>query len=188
MNNKLNAVVRTGGKKCETKRLRRDGKIPAVIYSRGQAGEMVSVETSEFQAIMRTVETGGLPTMIFHLATDKNTIRPVIVKGIQYNVTNYSVIHIDFEELHDDVAVKVKVPIDCVGAAESPGGKLGGSLRQVMRHVKVRCLPKDIPTRFQLDVREMGIQQSIRLKSLSIPNGIKPVDSLEEIAAVMTKR
>jgi large subunit ribosomal protein L25 len=188
MSTKLKIATRVGNKKAEIKRLRREGQIPAVIYSQGKEGEVVSVDASEFAAILRTVEQGGLPTTIFHLAADKGKERRAIIKGIQYHVTTYAVIHIDFEELHDDVMVKVKVPLDCVGAAESAGAKLGGSLRQVMRHMKVRCLPKNIPTRLQLDVRELGIQQSIRLKSLTIPEGVNPIDSLEEIAAVMTKR
>ena len=129
-----------------------------------------------------------MPTSVFTLVDDKGKERKAIIKDIQYNVTNYQVIHLDFEELLDDIKVNIKVPIEFIGAAESPGVKLGGVVRQVIRHLKVRCLPKDIPTYFLLDVKDLGPRQSKRLKDLNIPQTIRPLADLNEVALVIVKR
>ena len=85
-----------------------------------------------------------------------------IVKDIQYNVASYDVEHIDFLLLSDDQIVTVNVPIQILGVAECPGIKLGGTFRQVIRTLKVSCLPKDIPSEFQIDIHDLNIAQSKR--------------------------
>jgi large subunit ribosomal protein L25 len=185
---KLKVVPRSTEKKRETKRLQRAGSIPAVKYTRGAAGTPIAVEASEFDALLRGIAPGRLSTTVFSLADDKGKEFSAIVKDIQYNVTNYAVTHLDFEELTPDVAVDVKVPIECVGQSESVGVKLGGIFRQVIRYIKVRCLPKDIPTYFELDVRDLAVGQSKRLKDLPIPKTVRPLADLNEVAIVIAKR
>ena len=92
------------------------------------------------------------------------------------------------EELLDQVPVKVKVPVNCIGVADCPGIKLGGFLRQVARYVKVECLPKLIPAEFIVDVKDLGIRQTKRLKDLSLPSGVKALESPEEVLVVIAKR
>lgn len=185
---KLKVHKREGANKGGNNRLRREGKIPAVIYSQGKPGENISIEKEEFSAVLRTIESGSLPATVFTLIDSKGHERRALVKGIQYHVTTYDVIHLDFEELHAHVPVKLKVPIDCTGVAECEGIKQGGALRPLIRHMRVRCLPKDIPSRFNVNVANLGIKQSLRLKSISIPEGVKPLDSLEDIVATISKR
>lgn len=185
---KLKAFKRNAEKKCSVKKLRREGKIPAIIYKKGSAGEELSVDNQMFTSAIRNVRAGQLPTTVFLLQDEKGKEREVIVKEIQYNVTNYDVIHLDFEELVDNIPVNVKVPIECVGIADCPGIKLGGVLRQVIRHLKVRCLPKDIPTSFIVDISTLGISDVIRLSGLDIPNTIRPLINLNEVAVAIVKR
>lgn len=183
----LQVVSRQAKSKSEVTKLRREGFIPAVLYVRGKEGETVAIKSSEFNAFLRNVKPGHLPTTIFTLS-DGQTKRRVIVKDIQYNIINYSVTHLDFEELVNDLQVNVKVPIECIGTADCPGTKLGGVLRQVIRHMRVRCLPKDIPAYFELDISDLGLKQSKRLKNLQMPNTVRPLMNLEEVAAVIVKR
>jgi len=112
----------------------------------------------------------------------------VILKEIQYEPTTYDVIHLDFIELFEDHKINVKVPIECVGAAECPGVKLGGVLRQVIRSFPVSCLPKDMPEVFQMDVRTMGMRDSRRLSDLEIPETVRPLVDLHEVAVAIVKR
>ncbi len=112
----------------------------------------------------------------------------MILKDIQYDPTNYSIIHLDFEELLDDVPVNVKVPIECTGVVDCTGVKLGGILRQVIRHLRVRCLPKDMPSFFQVDVKAMGIMDVKRLADLNIPQTVRPLADMNEVAVVIAKR
>lgn len=185
---KLQVTPRKANKKSEVNKLRREGFIPAVLYVKGKEGEVFSLNSTEFNAFLRSIQPGHLPTSVFTLVDSKGHERRVIIKDIQYNITTYEVIHLDFEELVKDQKINVKVPIECIGQAECMGIKLGGVLRQVIRHVKVRCLPKDLPSFFQLDIRELAMQQSKRLSDLQIPEGVRPLADLNEVAAVIVKR
>ncbi len=186
---KLNVTKRTAGKKSESKQLRRAGQIPAIIYMRGkEAADNIVLKNSEFDAVMRQIQPGRLSTQIFTLIDETGKEHRVLLKEIQYHVTNYSVIHLDFEELANDVPVNVKVPIECTGIVDCIGIKLGGVLRQVIRYLKVRCLPKDIPNAFILDIRTMGQRETRRLKDLDIPQSIRPLADLNEVAVAIVKR
>lgn len=185
---KLQMQTRATGKKSAINATRREGNIPAVIYVQGQAGETIAVKQSEFMAALRQVQPGHLPSMVFSLTGGKGKERRVIVKDIQYHPTTYNVLHLDFEELHDDVKVNVKVPIECVGVVDCIGIKLGGVLRQVIRHLSVRCLPRDIPTMIEVDIRQMNLGDSKRLSDLDIPAKVRPLADLNEIAIIIGRR
>src|SRR5579863_5176447 len=174
---KLAVKQRVGEKKKEVKDVRRDGNVPAIIYSLKSQPEKLIISGVEFGAILRGMKPGQLSTTVFTLSDGKKD-RRAIIKDIQYHPTTYSILHMDFEELMDDVEVSVKVPIHCVGIADCVGIKLGGFLRQVVRHVKVKCLPKHIPTEFIVDVKDLGIRQSKRLKDIALAAGVKPLQKL----------
>ena len=184
---KLAVKQRVGEKKKDVKEIRREGNIPAIIYfSKGQPEKLI-VSGAEFKTILREMKPGQLPTTIFTLSDGKRD-RKAIVKDIQYHLTTYVVSHLDFEELIDDVPVSVKVPVNCIGVADCMGIKLGGFLRQVVRHVKVECLPTQIPAEFIIDVKDLGIRQSKRLKDIKMQSGVRPIASPEEVIVVIAKR
>ncbi|NGX38758.1 MAG: 50S ribosomal protein L25 [Chlamydiae bacterium] len=184
---KLSAKTRVSTTKGVVKQSRREKNIPAVIYSPGSPAQSIEVNGVEFDAVMRNMKQGRLATTIFTLDLDGKPVK-AIVKDIQYNLTNYQVIHLDFEELKDDTPVKVKVPVECVGEAECVGIKLGGVMRQVIRQVKVKCLPKDIPAEFELDIQELKMKQVKRLSDIVMPKGVKPIAATDEVVVVIAKR
>lgn len=184
---KLAVKVRVSEKKSHLKQIRRDGYVPAVIYSSKSAPEKLMINSAEFSAIFRQMKPGQLPTIVFTLV-DGDRERRAIIKDLQYHLTTYQVSHADFEELQEDVPVSVNVPVNCVGVVDCIGVKLGGFLRQVSRHVRVTCLPKHIPQEFQVDVRDLGIRQSKRLKDVKVPDGVKLLASLEKVLVVVAKR
>lgn len=185
---KLNYRQRTSGRKSVSNRLRCEGAIPAIVYLRGQQSETIAVDSGEYQALVRTVKPGHLSTQVFTLVSENGTEKRALLKDIQYEPTTYKVIHLDFEELQEDHKVNVKVPIEWVGAADCAGVKLGGVLRAVIRSLRVSCLPKDIPEAFYLDVRTMGLRDSRRLRELEIPQTVRPLVDLNEVAVVVAKR
>ena len=185
---KLQVFKRTSQRKSETKKIRREGNIPAVIYGKGEALDILSVDGSAFNSLLRQVLPGRLSTTVLTLTDKDGQARRVIIKEIQYEPTTYNVHHLDFEELRDDVKVNVKVPIECTGVVDCIGVKLGGTLRQVIRHIRIRCLPKDIPSVFQLDVKSLGIGEARRLADMEIPNAVRPLADLNEVAVVVAKR
>lgn len=184
---KLTVNPRIGDKKSDIKKMRREGAIPAIVYSSKGESRKICVSGVEFSAVLRGMKSGHLPTTVFTLVDGKSECR-VIIKDIQYDLTTYSVTHIDFSELVDDTPVRVKVPVTCTGVVDCVGVKLGGFLRQVVRHVKVECLPKKIPTEFTVDVRDLGIRQSKRLRDVKIPEGVRALVDENEVLAVIAKR
>lgn len=185
---KLNVKNRPVERKSQAKALRRDGSIPAVIYHRSKQAEAVSLDGLAFTTILRNLVPGRLSTTIFNLVLEDGSSRKAILKDIQYNPVNYTVIHLDFEELIDNVPVSIKVPIECAGIAECTGIKLGGFLRQVKRHVKVSCLPEHIPSYFQIDITEMKLYDSKRIEDLVLPENLRSLTKLSDVVVVIAKR
>lgn len=185
---KLQVLKRPSLKKSETRMIRQKGSIPAVIYVRGKVNETVAVNGVEFGSLLRSVQPGRLSTTIFTLHDESGKERRAILKDIQYEVTTYDVRHLDFEELFDDVQVNVKVPIEFIGTADCVGIKLGGVLRQVLRNVRVRCLPKDIPTVFRMDIKNLALYETKRLSDIAIPETVRALSDLNEVAVVIAKR
>ncbi len=184
---KLVATNRSKAKKSETKQIRRDGKIPVNFYAKGRPNLELAISSPEFSAILRQLKPGHLPTTVFSLEIE-GKVRRAIIKDIQYKLTSYQVSHIDFEELVENVPVSVKVPIQCTGVADCAGIKLGGYLRQVIRHVLVECLPSHIPSEFVVDVKDLGIKQSKRLADITMPTGVRPLAKMDEVVVVIAKR
>lgn len=185
---KLKICNRPSLKKSDTRIIRQKGEIPAVIYKREHANEAVAVNAAEFSSLLRTVISGRLSTTIFTLHDEHGKERRAILKEIQYEPTTYNVRHLDFEELLDNTKISIKVPIECVGVADCVGIKLGGVLRQVLRHIRVRCLPKDIPNVFQIDVKNLALYETKRLSDLELPETVKAITDLTEVAVVIAKR
>lgn len=168
--------------------LRREGYIPYVIYSKGQESKTGVVLRTEVEAALRSVRPGFLPTTQFSLKDESGQVQKAIIRDIQYELTTYVVIHIDFLKLDENVPVEVKVPVEFVNPVDCIGVKLGGFLRHVLRHIKVRCLPAHIPTHFDLDVKELGIRQNRRVKDLVIPAGVTCLTGAEEIVVSVAKK
>jgi len=185
---KLQILARDAKTKSESKQLRREGKIPAVIYHGGKEASNITIHRNELDTIMRYMQPGRLSTQVFTLSDANGKERKAILKEVQYNIVNYNVIHLDFEELHDHIYVNVKVPIECTGTVDCIGVKQGGAIRQVIRNVRVRCLPKDIPPAFSVNVASMAMRDQFRLKQIDMPNTIKPQANMEEVAIVIVKR
>ncbi len=185
---KLKYFSRNRQRKNDSKRLRHEGSIPSIIYSRGNNSTNIAINESEFTAFLRNVKSGHLSNQIFDLVDEAGVSKRAIIKDIQYHPTNYQVIHLDFEELVDGHKVNIKVPIEWINVADCVGVKLGFVLRSVIRSIRVSCLPEHIPTAFQLDVKDLGPRDSRRLKDLDIPETVRPLTNLEEVVVVVAKR
>ena len=184
---KLTTFERPIDAKNSVKRIRRQGNIPVVTYEKGQKGKIIFVDGHQFLKILSHLKMGELATTIFELEGDGIKAR-AIVKDIQYNVVTYDVIHIDFLLLHDDTKININVPIECTGAMNCVGAKLGGVIRQVLRTLKVQCLPKNLPVSFELDVAPLNIGHSLRLSDIAMPKDVKPMEDLKKVAVTIAKR
>lgn len=185
---KLNIIERSHKKKRESNRIRRRGDIPAVLYGHGTDSQIITIKGPEFSAALREIPKGRLSTTVFTLTNEKGKEYQAIVKDIQYHSTTYDIVHLDFEVLEKDIRVNVKVPIECTGVIDCIGVKLGGVLRRVIRYIKVNCPPDQIPSFFELNVKDLGIRQYLKLADLTIPENVRPLAPLDEVAVVIAKR
>jgi len=162
----LEAVKRDGRGKNEARRLRVSGRVPAVVYGarkEGQAPEGVPVAVDPKEVLRILHSDSGANTLIT-LKLDGGESR-VMVKEYQLDPVSHSLLHADFYQLAMDKAIVVTVPIVLHG--EPKGVKLqGGVLDFVTRDVQVQSLPTDIPEHIDVDVSELMLHQSIRLRDL----------------------
>ena len=171
----LEAVKRDGRGKNEARRLRASGRIPGVVYGtykEGKAplGVSVAVDPKELFRIMHS--DSGVNTLI-NLRLDGSETR-VMVKEYQLDPVTHSLLHADFYQLAMDKAITVTVPIVLKG--EARGVKLqGGLVDFVTRDVEVECLPTDIPEHIDVDISELMLNQSIRLRDIPQSPKWKPI-------------
>lgn len=188
MDHEIQISERSAKTKGEAKQLRREKQIPVCIYSKGKVADTASCALVDFETILRKMKPGFLPTTIFALKDSKGKTRRAVVKDIQYKPTTYEVLHLDFQELHNDSPIDIKVPIECLNTLDCSGVKLGGFLRSLIRHVKVRCLPRNIPTHFEVDVKDLGLNQYRRVSDLKIPKDVRALDKQHEIVVSVLKK
>lgn len=163
----LEAVKREGRGKNEANRLRASGKIPAVVYGskkEGRTPEGVAVSVDP-KAVLRILHSESGANTLISLRVDGSESR-VMVKEYQLDPVTHQLLHADFYALAMDKAITVTVPIALKG--ESRGVKLqGGIVDFVTRDIEVQCLPTDIPENIPVDISELMLNQSIRVKDLA---------------------
>jgi large subunit ribosomal protein L25 len=183
---KLKTTERVHGKKSELNRIRHENDIPAVLYEKEGSNKAITVNGKDFSKALRAIEKGHLSTTVFELDFDGKAV-PAVVKEVQYDKTSYDVIHLDFQRLEKNESIFVNVPVSYTGVDDCIGIKLGGFLRQVKRTVRVKCLPENLPKSFVLDVKQLGIRQSKRIKDIHAPNHVQIVDDVENVVVTIAK-
>jgi large subunit ribosomal protein L25 len=159
-----------------TRRLRREGLVPGVVYGHGG-------DARPFQVPARDLRTAlGTGQNLFDLELDGSKAVPVVIKEQQHHPVRGDVLHFDCLEVRLDEEIQAEVPIELEGADEAPGVREGGVLEHVTREVTVEALPTEIPERITVDVSEMEISDTINLASVTVPSGVKLMaEELEEI-------
>jgi large subunit ribosomal protein L25 len=172
----LKAAPRSDFGSRTSRRLRREGLVPGVVYSGGS-------EASAFQVAERDVRNVlGEGAALFDLEIEGGKAVPVVVKEQQLHPVRGSLQHIDLQEVRLDEAIQAEVAIELEGAETAPGVKGGGVLEHVTREVTVEALPTEIPDRIVADVSEMEINDTLQLSSLAVPEGVTLVaDDLDEV-------
>ncbi len=167
-NNTLEAQSRTSGNKNAARRVRQDGKIPAVVYGAGQDSLPVAVDPRQVTRILNS-ETGH--NTIFDLALDGAKTKAMIVDW-QYEPIKGKLLHIDVKRIAMDKKLAVMVPIELVG--EPAGVKTqGGILEQMLREVEIECLPADIPSHIDVDVSDLVFGKVLRVADLPHSDKLK---------------
>lgn len=184
----LSTSPRNELKKSLTRACRRQGKIPAVVYAPEKAASSIMVDRGEFASLMRNIRKGHLPNTVFTLKDEKGQQVQAIVKDIQYHKVTYDILHLDFLAMEKDQEVVLNVPVEMVGHADCAGVKAGGAIRLVKRHIRVKCLPQNIPTEIEVNVADLQIGQSKRVRDMVAVQGIEIQAAPIEVVATVGKR
>src|SRR6184192_4033241 len=180
--NFLEAQPRTPGTKNDARRVRKQGKVPAVVYGAGKDATPVSVDPRQVSRILHSA-TGH--NTVFDLAVDGERTKAMIVDW-QYEPIKGALLHIDLKRIAMDQKLKVNVPIELVG---EPAGvkQQGGILEQLAREVEVECLPGDIPHAIELSVSELVFGTVLRISDLPKNDKIKYLSDPEQpVAHIIT--
>jgi large subunit ribosomal protein L25 len=162
----------------ESRRLRKQGLIPGVLYGRGNSPHAISVPERELRRVL--TGTSGLHAILDVVLEGQKSTHPSILKDYQQDVLRGRVIHIDLQEVRLDQPIQASVVVELVGAEEAPGLKEGGVLSQVSREINVEALPMEVPERIELDVSGMEMNATLRLADLPAREGVTYLDDLEE--------
>src|SRR5580658_7967438 len=182
-NTVLEAQARVAGTKNDARRVRVDGKVPAVLYGAGKEALSVSLDPRQVSRILHS-QTGH--NTIFDLALNGGERTKAMIVDWQYEPVKGALLHIDLKRIAMDQKLKVEVPIVLKG--EAAGVKQqGGILEQVLREVEVECLPGDIPASIEADVSELVFGKVLRVEDLPHNDKVKFLtDANQPVAHVIT--
>ena len=173
---KLVAAPREEFGSRSSRRLRRSGVVPGVVYGAGKDARPFQVGARD----VRNVLSAG--QALFDLELEGKKAVPVVVKEQQLHPLRGNLEHIDLQEVKLDEAIQAEVAIELEGTEVAPGVKGGGVLEHVTREITVEALPTEIPERLVVDVSAMEINDTMQLSSIAIPQGVKfTADDPEEI-------
>ncbi|OGS43513.1 MAG: hypothetical protein A2539_02615 [Elusimicrobia bacterium RIFOXYD2_FULL_34_15] len=170
----LDSEIRKQLTKGEMKKIRNSGKTPAVLYGEKENLNLL-VDTSKFNSLLSKAGHNVIISLNFPDKTSKT----VLVKEIQKNVISRKISHIDFYQISMEKKIEVAVPIFLIG--EAPGVKAGGVLAHIVRELKVKCLPTDIPEKITINIANLEIGHSISVKDLTIPQNVEVLHQPDQI-------
>ncbi|MCP4649339.1 MAG: 50S ribosomal protein L25 [PVC group bacterium] len=180
----LNAEIRSEAGKSAARKFRGQGLIPGVVYAKDKEPVPVSTNSREFVKLLHKYGENAIIDLKVK-KEDKTLDKNVIIKEIQYNTLKGDVLHIDFQQIKLTESIKVNVPLVTKGDADCPGVKEGGILEHILREVEVECLPTQIPHEITIDVAALNINDSIHVKDLVVPEGVKITTEAEKIAVLV---
>jgi large subunit ribosomal protein L25 len=175
----LKAAPRADFGSRASRRMRRDGVVPGVVYSGGSDATPFQVSERDVRSILSE------GAALFDLEIDGSKAVPVVIKDEQHHPVRGAVLHIDFHEVRLDEEIQAEVPIELEGADSAPGVREGGVLEHVTREITVEALPAEIPDNITVDVSAMEINDTLSLAAVTAPEGVTFVaEDLEEITIV----
>jgi large subunit ribosomal protein L25 len=166
----LKATVRKNTGKGPARVLRRDGRMPAVLYGPDQVSMLLSINVKELEKISKNHNLSQVPLNLV-IEDGKPVTKKVMVKELQTHPVSMNYLHVDLYEIAMDRKIKVNVPVVTTG--KSKGVELGGVLQIVRRELEVLCLPAEIPESFEIDITDLDIGDSIHVDEIPLEGEIE---------------
>jgi large subunit ribosomal protein L25 len=181
----IQAVPRSSTGKGVARSLRREGKVPAVIYGRGRDPQALAVDTT---ALTRLLAQIAAATTLVDVTVEGRPAVKALIREIQRNpVRPADIIHLDLYEVHADEKITVEVPVKLIGVPEGVKN-FGGVLDQIMHDIQIKVFPADIPEHIDVDVSVLNIGQSIHVGDLTVEKIEIMNDARQTVCTVVAPR
>jgi large subunit ribosomal protein L25 len=167
---KLIAEMREDQGKGASRRLRRHGKVPAVIYGGGRPPRALVLDHNK---VLQQLDHEAFYSSILTIKVGDKT-QAAILKDVQRHPAKRQIMHMDLQRVVEDEKIRMNIPIHIVGEEKAPGVKLGGgSVMRLMTEVEVSCLPRDLPEYFEVDISHMELDDMLHLSDIKVPEGVE---------------
>ena len=166
----LIAEIREDQGKGASRRLRHQGKVPAIIYGAGRPPRALLFDQNK---VLKQLESESFYSSVLNIKVGEKS-QAAIVKDIQRHPAKHMIMHMDFQRIVDDVEIKMNVPLHFLGEDVAPGVKTsGGAVSHLMNDVEVSCLPKYLPEYLEVDVSELELDGMLNLSDIKLPKGVE---------------
>jgi len=169
----LNVAARATKGGGPARRLRREGLIPAIVYSKGQVGKSLTLKSSEWESLLK------YEFNLVSLVEESAEERLALVKEVQNDPVRGKALHVDFQEIKRDEIITSSIKIHA-GHDLPVGLAQGGILEQVVHEMEVSCLPDNLPESIEVDVSKLNVGDAIQIKNLVLPEGVKSLGNPEQ--------
>jgi large subunit ribosomal protein L25 len=180
MSFKIKAEKRDVFGKNVSRRLRREGMIPAILYGGDASNVPLTLRKEEVFMILKS-DTGE--NTVFQVSFDSE-IRDVMIKELQKDPVTDEILHADFVHIAMDKVIRVSVPVMIVGEAVGVKAE-GGFVDFITREIEVECLPKDIPEHIEIDISDLHLRQSLKAEDIALPEGVKLITSSDTLLVMI---
>jgi len=167
----------------ETRRLRKQGLVPGVLYGRG---EPVSICIEERELRRALTGAAGLHSILDVEVDGTGASHASILKEYQVDKVRGGVTHVDLQEVRLDQTITASVSVHLIGGDDAPGVREGGVLSQPLREIQVEALPLEVPEHLDLDVSHMATGDTLRISDVVVPDSVTLLDDPETVVATVT--
>jgi large subunit ribosomal protein L25 len=165
----ISAETRDDLGRSRSRRIRNEGRVPAIVYGGGQDPSPISLERNSLHVQM---ELEAFYTSILNLSIG-NKKQPVVVKEVQRHPSKSTVIHLDFQRIVEDEEITITVPIHFTGEEDAVGVRQqGGVIEHTATDVEISCLPANLPEFLELDVSALELNELLHLSDIRFPEGV----------------
>lgn len=166
----IEAEAREGSGRSDSRRLRRQGRVPAIVYGGGKDPSSITLDGN---SLSHQMAREAFYTSILTLKFGKNA-QPVVVKEVQRHPAKSNAMHLDFQRVVEDEEITLNVPIHFIGEDVAIGVKeQGGVIEHALTDVEISCLPANLPEYLELDVSKLGLNEILHLSDLRYPEGVR---------------
>lgn len=171
-NTVIEAELRTKAGKGSSRAIRREGKLPAVVYGAKKDVQPITVDRV---AIQKLLNTGGFLSTTYDIVVDGGKKQMVLPRDVQFHPVSDWPLHVDFLRLADDEIIAINVPVHFINEEECPGIKQGGIINAVRHDIELACPANAIPESIEIDLTGLELGDSVHISGIKLPEGVTPV-------------